>query len=296
MIARRCLLCCVSRSGSPGLSRILPGLVLGSVTRPERTFEVFRSTSPTDPASLRSWSSTLSSAPLRSSRLLPGPAHADLLSWGWTRPEGHPCRLCPSPLRRPSFRTPLSRSPLRVHSRIQTFAWVHRLRDATPEVPFRPRGFSPPRRLSPRYGSQACCILLPTLGFASFPARPKPRIPRDATTPRRTSPTRRGLSRHRAPWPPWCSPSCEVVTFEAVSVESIPGHRRPLPVGAALVLPGLLCPLRGFREIVFPLVRSSPGACRGNHPPSLAGKQASRLDWRDIRIHGANRRTELRPP
>jgi hypothetical protein len=47
-------------------------------------------------------------------------------------------------------------------------------------------------------------------------------IPRDATTPRRTSPTRRGLSRHRAPWPPWCSPSCEVVTFEAVSVESIP--------------------------------------------------------------------------
>jgi hypothetical protein len=44
-----------------------------------------------------------------------------------------------------------------------------------PEVPFRPRGFSPPRRVSPRSGSQACCILQPTLGFAAFHTdRPKP--------------------------------------------------------------------------------------------------------------------------
>jgi len=36
------------------------------------------------------------------------------------------------------------------------------------EVPFRPRGFSPPRRLSPRDGSQVCCTLQPALGFAAF--------------------------------------------------------------------------------------------------------------------------------
>jgi len=36
------------------------------------------------------------------------------------------------------------------------------------EVPFRPRGFSPPRRFSPRDGSQVCCTLQPALGFAAF--------------------------------------------------------------------------------------------------------------------------------
>jgi len=51
------------------------------------------------------------------------------------------------------------------------------------------------------HGSQACCILLPTLGFVSFPARPKPCIPRNATTPRRTI-DRRGLPGHPVPWPP----------------------------------------------------------------------------------------------
>jgi hypothetical protein len=35
---------------------------------------------------------------------------------------------------------------------------------------FRPRGFAPPRRFPPLGGSQACCILLPILGFAVFPA------------------------------------------------------------------------------------------------------------------------------
>jgi len=36
------------------------------------------------------------------------------------------------------------------------------------EVLFRPRGFSPPRRFSPRDGSQVCCTLQPVLGFAAF--------------------------------------------------------------------------------------------------------------------------------
>jgi len=104
--------------------------------------------------------STLSSAPLRSSHLPPGPAHADLLSWGWTRPEGSPHP--PLPVAPPS--TVLSDASFevtaRVHSRIGTFALLLRLRDATPEVPFRPRGFAPPRRLSPRTARRlvaSCC-------------------------------------------------------------------------------------------------------------------------------------------
>jgi hypothetical protein len=40
------------------------------------------------------------------------------------------------------------------------------------EVPlrtlFRPRGVSPPRRFPPLGGVQACCILLPIMGFAAF--------------------------------------------------------------------------------------------------------------------------------
>jgi hypothetical protein len=32
----------------------------------------------------------------------------------------------------------------------------------------RPRGFSPPRRFAPQSSVQACCILLPTMGFAAF--------------------------------------------------------------------------------------------------------------------------------
>jgi len=200
-IARRCSLCLVSRSGSPGLSRILPGLAFGSVSRPERTFEVFRSTSPTNPALLQNQPSTLSSALLRSTRLLPGSAHADLLSWGWTRTEGHPCRLCPSPLRRPSFRTPLSRSP----------------RASTPGRGLTPSsfGFGMPlpksrsvlvvsHHLDGFLRAWLAGLLHPAAdpGVRLVSCRPKPRIPRDATTPRRTPPTRRGHSGHPAPWPP----------------------------------------------------------------------------------------------
>jgi len=40
---------------------------------------------------------------------------------------------------------------------------------ATPEVPFRPRGFSPPRRFPPVCAVRACCIPLPILGSTAFP-------------------------------------------------------------------------------------------------------------------------------
>jgi len=111
IIACRCWLYTALRSGSSGLSRILPGLTLGSVTRPERTFEVFRSASLTCPHRCEPAIDPLCRSPPELSALLPGPAHADLLSWGWTKDSRSPCRLCPSPLRRPSLRTPLTRSP-----------------------------------------------------------------------------------------------------------------------------------------------------------------------------------------
>jgi len=58
---------------------------------------------------LRNRPSTFSSAPLRSSRLSPCPAHAGLLSWGWTKETGLHRHLCPSPLHRPSLAGRLSR-------------------------------------------------------------------------------------------------------------------------------------------------------------------------------------------
>jgi len=70
---------------------------------------------------------------------------------------------------------PSFEGPSRVHSQSRAEAPDLRPSDANPKVPFRPRGISPPRRFSPRYGSQACCILQPTLGFATFHTdQPKP--------------------------------------------------------------------------------------------------------------------------
>jgi len=190
-----------SRSGSPGLSRILPGLAFDPVSRSERTFEVFRSASPTsvhcckptvDP--LFGSPSELPSAALTGSRRSPlvGLDEAGRVapSASTHRPSvdrpfgrlfrGHRAR----PLPDSDFRPPPSASGCHSRSPVPS-SWFRTTSTA----------FS-------AHGSQACCILLPTLGFVSFPARPKPRIPRDATTPRRTSPTRRGHSGHPVPWPP----------------------------------------------------------------------------------------------
>jgi len=43
------------------------------------------------------------------------------------------------------------------------------------DIAFRPRGFAPPRRFSPRRGCRACCIPVPDMGFAAF-------LDRQATT------------------------------------------------------------------------------------------------------------------
>jgi hypothetical protein len=201
MIAHRCSLCPVSRSGSFGLSRILPGLASDPVSRSERTFEVFRSTSPTclhrcKPTVDPPFGSTseLPSAALTGSRRSP---LVGLDEAGRVAPSAS--------TRRPSVDRPFGRL-FRGHR-------AHPL----PDEDFRPlpsasgchsrspvpsSWFRTTSTVFSAHGSQACCILLPTLGFASFPARPKPCIPRDATSPRRTSRIRRGHSGHPAPWPP----------------------------------------------------------------------------------------------
>jgi hypothetical protein len=65
--------------------------------------------------------------------------------------------------------------PWRVHSRDGTLSGPEtggseepRADGTTRPASFRPRGFAPPRRLSPHQGLRACCIPLPVLGFAAF--------------------------------------------------------------------------------------------------------------------------------
>jgi hypothetical protein len=70
-----------------------------------------------------------------------------------------------SPLRRSPPRSPLPRTSPPASARCCQAPCV-----------FRPRGLSPPRRFSPPERSQACCILLPTLGFTGFwPRAVRPR-------------------------------------------------------------------------------------------------------------------------
>jgi len=65
-------------------------------------------------------------------------------------------------------------SPLHRHAReastpATTASRRFGLEGSTPEVPFRPRGFSPPRRFPPLHELRACCIPLPILGSTAFP-------------------------------------------------------------------------------------------------------------------------------
>jgi hypothetical protein len=57
--------------------------------------------------------------------------------------------------------------PMRVHSRETSPPSARRCHAP---CSFRPRGFSPPRRLSPHIGSRVCCTPQPVLGFVAFRA------------------------------------------------------------------------------------------------------------------------------
>jgi len=121
---------------------------------------------------------------------------------------------------------------------------------------FRPRGFSPPRRIAPHPGSWACCIPQPTMGFAGF---------RDSA--RRELATRRGLPhrrhtlqslplprqpcpRHREPLPPCRSPT----VVDATS--------RPCSAGESVVH-GVRCRSPGPVALLgFPILEPVPCAPR----------------------------------
>jgi hypothetical protein len=178
---------------------------------------------------------------------------------------------------------PSCEGPMRVHSRPRTEARHLRLSDANPKVMFRPRGFSPPRRVSPRKGSQACCILQPTLGFATFHTdQPKP-----AAIPA-TRPPLEGCSQPpvvlRSPGAlaPLAfaladsEPKASLLTrSERLVARSAPTRRYPCgwSVTSAFVsksrrpiLPGLLSPLRGHAVTVADRPPPSPGkSCRHAH-------------------------------
>jgi len=123
-----------------------------------------------------------------------------LLSWGWLVPDDCPSGTCP----RPSADTSAARL-------LPVTGATFGLEATSLEVSFRPRGFAPPRRFSPRDGSQVCCTLQPALGFASFRIVKSVSQSRDRS-PRRYHPSkdithRTAVTRSPAPVPPWRSSS-----------------------------------------------------------------------------------------
>lgn len=121
------------------------------------------------------------------------------------------------------------RSPLHRHTRdASTPAQGATLRfgsgGATPEVAFRPCGFTPLRRLPPHRGPQACCILQPVLGFATFP-------PYLSAADRRSAggglPRRAGRTPRRNP-----------------RATAVPRHRGRCPLAVGTCAPSTLAPPR----------------------------------------------------
>jgi hypothetical protein len=152
-------------------------------------------------------------------------------------------------------------------------------------IVFRPRGFAPPRRLPPLGRLRACCIPLPVMGFAAFPAldsgstRPPGRarhravgVPRHS--PRRFSHPSKNSPRPQPhhitvavaplPFPPalLASPDrhrCQHRPLE-IRLTGTPAARlssavgsvtliRPLPASERPILPGLRSPSRSFPRL-----------------------------------------------
>jgi hypothetical protein len=254
------------RSGSFGLSRSLPGLTHGSVTRPSRTFEGFRPRQPTRSHRCdRAVNLWIRSPSKRSPEARVGVScaacchdshKADFLSWGRTPSGASPRRGCPPPLRRPPLRAPLLRSPVAstpgpAFARRPSAPSCH-ARDLVP-----PSWFRTTSTAFSATGSQVCCTLLPTMGFATFPAADTHDRGR---TRRRRSPRRHHPSKNVSA-PPWAPPSPGALAplpffllrgrrlrgcfrwTSAVASSPVADRRRP-------VLPGLLIPLQGLRVAV----------------------------------------------
>jgi len=114
LLIRACstLLCVAGRLAFPASSLALPPTRLAPDGGGPSRSSASRRRSPGIAAS---GPSTLPSAPLRSTFLLPGPAHAGLLSWGRTGRSGFP--RCAWPHRPSVSFAPSREGPKRVHSR-----------------------------------------------------------------------------------------------------------------------------------------------------------------------------------
>jgi len=223
---------------------------------------------------------------------------SDLLSWDssrrtdlralTTRVVSGPCRPCGrrGPAKLGCRDTPPPTSLPSVHSPESSLLPTRFGPEATClGILFRPRGFAPPRRLPPLGRSRACCIPLPVMGFAAFPAlgfpTVQPAVPKDRAlsagvpmhSPRRLSHPSKNSTRLQphhvtvavAPLPFPADPSRPLAasplpetsfgtTRTRVSasrpssaVESVT-PLLPLPAGGRPILPGLCSPSRSFPE------------------------------------------------
>jgi hypothetical protein len=200
-------------------------------------------------------------APLQSPPLAPAGEPASSRGVGV-----HPAVTRRIPALRPSTDTSAAR-PLPVTG--ATFG----LEATSLEVPFRPRGFSPPRRFSPRDGSQVCCTLQPALGFAAFRIVKsvsqllEPPLRRDHPPKDTTSPT--AVTRSLAPVAPLaffldssrCTPFGETSDrSEAVAFEALI-RGRMLDESGALQRRDHRVPSWAFSPL-----RGPPPPCLGHRP------------------------------
>jgi len=297
--ARSTLRCVAGRLAFPASSLALPPTRLApDGDGPSRSFASRR----WSPGIAAKGPSTHSSAPLRSSHLLPGPAHADLLSWGRTGRTGFPGRLAPSPLRQ-----------------LCTFS----RRTVARPLPARNRGSRPSAfgcqsespvptawylTTSPGFSALRLAGLLhpaadPGVRRVSHGPAEASRDPRDATTPRRMLPSARGTPVTRSPGPRgvrprWLRIDASLLTMSRRLVAR-PAPSRLYPCGWSVtstlvadcrrsVLPGLLSPLRGHADHVAG--RATP-VTEGRPPdaPTIVTPSKLGVDWRDAGVDGPGR-------
>jgi hypothetical protein len=166
------------------------------------------------------------------------------------RPGEVGCRDSPPPTSLPSVHSP---EPTLLPTRFGPEA-------ACLGIPFRPRGFAPPRRFPPLERPRACCIPLPVMGFAAFRAFA---LPATLFTPLEEFHSTAAAPRHRGRCPLAVpSPRARLfrspplpestlgdpldgsVGFEALLRRRVRDAIRPLPVGGALSFLGFV-PLQG---------------------------------------------------
>jgi len=202
----------------------------------------------------------LTLAPLQSITGRPG--RKDLLSWVSVHIFRHACwKMCLSPLHRHARKasTPATTASRRFGSE-----------GSTPEFPFRPRGFAPPRRFPPLHESRACCIPLPILGFSAFPPLRARSEDRKAT----------GLSRGAGSYPSKESPPT-VGMRHRIRFESFGSGVDARRCQRARPTPSWALPLQGS----FPATRD----------PVSRRRFASRRSPRRVRVRSSSARTP-RPP